>query len=184
MLLLTDWAGQDDCAGWLISEKLEGCRAYWDGSALWTRGGFAVNAPSWFTAGLPAGVHLDGELWAGRGQLTAARLACQHGRFESDVRFMVFDSPGTRRTWPQRMAAARRAIESAPHASAVSFQPCRGVDHLSAVYFKILANGGEGIVLRHPSATGYGPGRSRLALRIKPGIAHEHLLYERAEVFA
>jgi len=180
MTLLRDWSGED-CAGWLISEKLDGCRAYWDGAALWTRDGNRIPAPSWFTAGFPAWP-LDGELWAGRGQLETARLAAQWGKFAPGIAYRVFDCPTAPGTWIERMAAAQWAILDAPHASAVSFQPCRGVDHLSAEYFRLTAAGAEGVVLRQPTATGYGPGRSRHALRIKPGIAHEHLLYERVSL--
>ena len=54
-----------------VSEKYDGVRGYWDGAALWTRGGERVVAPAWFTAPLPR-VPLDGELWAGRGRFALA----------------------------------------------------------------------------------------------------------------
>jgi ornithine carbamoyltransferase len=55
-----------DPAGYLVSEKLDGARALWDGAHLRFRGGGLVAAPAWFTAALPPQA-LDGELWAGRG---------------------------------------------------------------------------------------------------------------------
>ena len=181
--LLEDWRAEDP-AGWLLSQKYDGIRAVWSSGSLWTRDGNQIPAPAWFTAGLPAGVHLDGELWAGRGQLETARLAAQWGKFAPGIAFMVFDCPTAPGTWIERMAAAQWAILDAPHADMVSVSPCDGLDDLSDQYFRLLAAGAEGVILRHPSATGYRPGRSRNALRIKPGIAHEHLLYERAEVSA
>jgi DNA ligase-1 len=84
-----DWSGQD-LAGWWISEKLHGCRAFWDGAAMWSRGGNEVRVPDAWRAALPA-IELDGELWAGRDGFTAARIATQYGRFNQAVRFMVFD---------------------------------------------------------------------------------------------
>ena len=48
-------------ADYWVSEKYDGVRGYWDGQALWTRGGERVAVPAWFTAGWP-GVPLDGEL--------------------------------------------------------------------------------------------------------------------------
>ncbi|NQW99944.1 DNA ligase, partial [bacterium] len=52
--------------GWLMSEKLDGVRALWNGRELMTRNGNVILAPGWCTSALPA-VSLDGELWAGRG---------------------------------------------------------------------------------------------------------------------
>lgn len=51
--------------GYWMSEKLDGVRAYWDGTQLISRGGNKYNAPAAFVAGLPA-YALDGELWLGR----------------------------------------------------------------------------------------------------------------------
>ena len=67
MTIGSDYHAGVDPTGWPVSEKLNGCRAYFDGSQFWTRGGNVIAAPDWFTAGLP-GVPLDGEIWAGRGR--------------------------------------------------------------------------------------------------------------------
>ena len=61
-----DWSGQD-LAGWWLSEKLHGCRAYWDGSLMWSRGGCVVAVPKHWKTSLPQ-IALDGEIWAGYGQ--------------------------------------------------------------------------------------------------------------------
>jgi len=60
-----DYLG-DDVSGWLMSEKLDGCRAYWDGGKMWSRGGKQILLPNEMLAALPAGVALDGEIHAGR----------------------------------------------------------------------------------------------------------------------
>ena len=49
--------------GWLISEKLDGIRAFWDGAKLLTRQGKIIPAPDSFIRDLPRDVALDGELW-------------------------------------------------------------------------------------------------------------------------
>jgi len=54
-------------SGWLMSEKLDGVRALWDGARLVSRNGNEFAAPAWFIAALPAGMALDGELYMGRG---------------------------------------------------------------------------------------------------------------------
>lgn len=53
--------------GWLVSEKLDGVRAYWDGQNLISRGVNQLAAPVWFTKDFPD-FALDGELWTGRVQ--------------------------------------------------------------------------------------------------------------------
>ena len=65
LLLAESWDGVLDPTGWLLSEKLDGVRAYWDGKQFLSRQGNLYHAPEWFVAGLP-NVPLDGELWLGR----------------------------------------------------------------------------------------------------------------------
>ena len=65
LLLAESWDGISDPSGWWLSEKLDGVRAYWDGSQFLSRLGNLFHAPEWFVAGLP-NTPLDGELWLGR----------------------------------------------------------------------------------------------------------------------
>ena len=51
--------------GWLMSEKLDGVRCYWNGSEMFTRNGKPFYAPDDWKARLPK-MALDGELWTGR----------------------------------------------------------------------------------------------------------------------
>ena len=55
-----------DPTGWLMSEKLDGVRAYWDGCNLYSRNGRLFSPPEWFKALLPEDMALDGELWTKR----------------------------------------------------------------------------------------------------------------------
>jgi len=161
MTLGTDYAGQDP-AGWFLSEKFDGCRAYWDGSQLWTRGGHVIKAPAWFTAGLPA-VHLDCELFAGYGNREAARLATQFGKFTPDCRLLIHDCPHAPGNWASRIRTAR----ATRHASPVAFAVCRGRSDLNNHLQAVLAKGGEGLVIRHPDAP-YTIGRTASLLKVKP----------------
>jgi DNA ligase-1 len=45
-----------------MSEKYDGARLFWDGSAFFTRQGYLINAPDSVTMAMP-NVALDGELW-------------------------------------------------------------------------------------------------------------------------
>ena len=165
MTLGRDWTGQNP-AGWLASEKLDGVRAYWDGAQLWTRGGRVIPAPRSFTNALPR-VALDGELWAGRGRFTEARVACQYGRWTPSIRFMVFDAPTAPGNWAERMAVAAVALAGCPVAMPVAFQRLDGAEHAGDVLQAVLGNGGEGLILRNPTAGGYVAGRSANVLKIK-----------------
>src|SRR4051794_15555261 len=71
LLLAESWDGAADPAGWWLSEKLDGVRAFWDGKQFWSRLGNPFHAPDWFVAGLPD-APLDGELWLGRKQFQRA----------------------------------------------------------------------------------------------------------------
>ena len=51
--------------GWLMSEKLDGVRCYWNGNKMYSRKGKKFFAPESFKARLPD-IALDGELWTKR----------------------------------------------------------------------------------------------------------------------
>lgn len=162
MTLLRDWSGRDP-SGWWMSEKFDGCRAYWDGSQFWTRGGNVINAPDWFTAGLPASP-LDGEIWMGRGTLGECSVAVRFGRFTGRETFRIFDNPAAAGTWSERMAAV---AHQCPHAQPVEFSTVESKRHLVASMKAIQRSGGEGLVIRHPAAQGYVAGRTPTALKVK-----------------
>ena len=163
MTLYGDIRDSTDPTGWLVSEKFDGCRAYWDGSQFWTRGGNAIDAPEWFTRDLPTNQHLDGEIWAGRGNFTEARCAVQYGSFTASCKFMIFDAPQARGTWSERMATVKTTAESQP----VEFYKCTGRDDLFQEMFKMQSAGGEGLVIRRDDFDGYEAKRTRKTLKVK-----------------
>ena len=57
--------GQDP-TGWLMSEKLDGIRCFWNGAQMYSRNGKLFYPPKWFTEALPKNLALDGELWTKR----------------------------------------------------------------------------------------------------------------------
>ena len=171
MTLAMDWHGTG-IAGWFVSEKLNGCRAYWDGSQFWTRGGNVVDAPRWFTRGLPK-VHLDGEIWAGRHGFETARKAVQYGDHWFDapgLEFVAFDFPGTVATWDKRVREAAKALKRSAHRAIDFFQiqpDCRDYMQLVAFLARLRPLGGEGACMRNPKVTAYETGRSPNLLRLK-----------------
>jgi DNA ligase-1 len=164
MMLGKDWDGEENLAGWHLSEKLNGCRAYWDGGQFWTRGGHIIpNIPQRILAAMPRGVHLDGEMFAGNGQLEAARLAVQFGKFTAAVRFIAFDAPQFQGAWPARVAAAKPLYRQwVPHITVA-----RDNARMVALMARVVARGGEGLVARKPGL-GYIEGPTAAMLKIKP----------------
>ena len=49
----------------MVSEKLDGVRAIWNGKKLHFRSGKLISAPDWFIENFPEQL-MDGELWMGR----------------------------------------------------------------------------------------------------------------------
>ena len=138
--------------GWLVSEKLDGVRAVWDGARLWSRNGMAFAAPEWFTAQLPAGVVLDGELFMGRGRFQAAVGAVRKkvpvdGEW-SRLRFCVFDAPEIEGGFEERLAAAAAALGECAVASVVPHRVCQGQEDLDGFFAEVCSAGGEGVMLR------------------------------------
>ena len=81
MLAQTYDPDRDDPSGWLMSEKLDGVRCYWNGSTLYTRNGIKIRVPAEWTDKLPK-IALDGELWTGRDDFhSAVTIVChkEHG---------------------------------------------------------------------------------------------------------
>lgn len=56
---------RDDPSGWLMSEKMDGVRCYWNGSTMFTRNGVKFVPPKFWVEQLP-NLALDGELWSKR----------------------------------------------------------------------------------------------------------------------
>ncbi len=159
-------------ADYLVSEKLDGVRGYWDGEKLLTRGGDRIEAPAWFTAGWP-GFPLDGELWVGRGQFSAAvsivRQKTPDDAAWRKLNFMVFDLPGHPGTFAERNEALKPVLAglALPWVRQVEQFKVASRAELRAAFDRVVKNGGEGLML-HRAASHYQAGRSDDLLKLKP----------------
>jgi DNA ligase-1 len=164
-------------ADYLVSEKYDGVRGYWDGERLLTRGGEIVHVPDWFTAGWP-NTPLDGELWAGHG-LFAQAVSTVRQQQPDDVawrsmHFMLFDLPAHPGDFAERDAALERVVAAIkqPWVRHVGQSTVRDLAELRARLTGIVKLGGEGLVL-HRRTSRYRAERSDDLLKLK--------LYEDAE---
>lgn len=165
VMLAKNWAGTDP-TGWWMSEKLDGIRAVWDGVSLTTRTGQAIHAPEWFTSSLPS-IHLDGELWIGRGkfQRTASVVRSRSAGEEwRQIRYAAFDAPAVAGGFEARQAALREAATGV--AFALGQRQCDGASDLAAELSRVTNAGGEGVMLRQPGSD-YERRRSPSLLKVK-----------------
>ena len=170
LLLAESWDGVTDPTGWLLSEKLDGVRAWWDGQQFRSRQGHRYHAPAWFTAGLPL-VPLDGELWRGRGQFAPTVSVVRRadgGAAWRALRFVVFDAPGEDGPFPARLTQVQLIMDQCrpPFAQAHPHAVCRDRAYLEAELDRVLALGGEGLMLRDPCGE-YVAGRSATLQKVK-----------------
>jgi len=170
VLLAEAWDGVVDITGWWISEKLDGVRAYWDGTQFLSRLGNTFAAPEWFTAGLP-NVPLDGELWLERKQFQKT-VSIVRRKDQTDlwkqVRYVVFDIPVLAEPFEARIEHLHRLIRehNPSYALAHDHRRCLGIAHLKEELQRVEALGGEGLMLRQPSSI-YVAGRSSTLLKVK-----------------
>lgn len=160
----TDWSGEN-LAGFVLSEKFEGCRAYWDGQQLWTRGGKIAKIPAEWAATLP-NMPLDCELYDGTDGVYRCTSALRYGKFTPSMQLVVFDAPTAQGDYIERVRAAESAIAGVACAVAVSLSVCRDNDHALELMREIQQRGGEGVMAINPQ-TPYLPGRTNRLLKVK-----------------
>lgn len=158
-----------DLARYAVSEKYDGLRGYWDGKALWTRGGHPITTPEGFTAGWPR-QPLDGELWAGRGRFEfavgTARTQVPDPQAWRAMRYMVFDLPAHPGSFRERHRALATVL-TGDRLQAVEQATVADAAALRAKLERTVRNGGEGLMLHRWDAS-YRAGRSPALLKYKP----------------
>ena len=170
LLLAQTWTNDVDLAGWWMSEKLDGVRAFWDGKRLLSRLGNVLHAPDWFIERLP-GTPLDGELWLGR-QAFQRTVSIVRRQDKSDhwkeISYLVFDAPTQEAAFEERVAFLRDALAAsqARHIQLHPHERCRDAEHLREELARVEALGGEGLMLRQPGSR-YEIGRSTTLLKVK-----------------
>ncbi|KZN42592.1 DNA ligase [Pseudoalteromonas luteoviolacea] len=166
------YAQQQPVNHYLVSEKYDGVRAVWDGKQLKTRKGNIIHAPHWFTAALP-NRWLDGELWAGYNNFAFVsslirRKVPNHENWQQ-VEYLIFDAPDLSQPFEMRYQTYKTLIESLPsmHIKVIEQHHFESKSELDLFYQKVLARGGEGVIL-HDKAAKHQSGRTAHVLKYKP----------------
>jgi len=161
-----------DPAGYLVSEKLDGVRALWDGKALRFRSGRLIAVPAWFSAKLPT-TPLDGELWIARGQFdalsgTVRKIKPVDAEWQK-VNYMVFELPAGSGDFKDRALALDSIVNTAawPQLQAIEQTAIANRATLQAKLDDVVQGGGEGLML-HLASAPVATGRSDALLKLKP----------------
>ena len=165
-----------------VSEKLDGVRAYWDGSRLISRGGHLFSAPTWFTQDFPA-VALDGELWIARERFAdvsgTVRKKIPDEEAWKQVHYWVFELPNHAGTFDQRVESIQNWANTLniPWLHAVKQNKLNNNDELFTLLNSTVQQGGEGLML-HLGSSYYHTGRSKHLLKLKPSLDAEAKVIE------
>lgn len=172
LMLAKSWQSDLNPVDYLVSEKLDGVRALWDGQALRFKSGRMIAAPAWFTAALPT-TPLDGELWLGRRSFDrlsgAVRRSVPIDAEWRELQYMIFDLPGTPGTFAERAVRMASVVghPGVPWLRVVVQTRVADRAALQSHLLDTVGDGGEGLVLHRADAV-WQPGRSDALRKLKP----------------
>lgn len=170
LFLLKTYDDNKSVVGWVMSEKLDGVRGFWDGEKLITRSGNLIHAPSWFIKNYPP-YAIDGELWTKRGDfenissIVRTRNADQRWR---QITHQIFEVPNQSGGLLDRLAILKTYLVANPN-TPIRIIPQVAISikkQLSDYLEEVVNDNGEGVVVRNPNAL-YQTGRLSSALKVK-----------------
>jgi len=170
LFLLKTYNDKLSVVGWVMSEKLDGIRGFWDGEKLISRGGGVLNPPESWTVNFP-NFAIDGELWTKRadfeGVSSIVRRKNPDSRWQK-VSFNIFEVPNQQGGILQRLKVLQDYLQQHPSKTLKIIKqiPVKSTQHLNVFLDKIIKKKGEGIVVRDPK-THYQTGRLSSALKVK-----------------
>ncbi|WGE42200.1 DNA ligase [Actinobacillus equuli] len=174
LMLLGQYRDQD-INGWVMSEKLDGVRGYWDGKQLISRQGNPLAPPNYFIKDFPP-FAVDGELFSERGKFeeisSTVRASEPKGWYK--LKLYVFDVPNADGNLFERLTKLKNYLSQhpTPYIQIIEQIPIQDKAHLMQFYQQVLDQYGEGVVVRNPN-TAYIKGRSAQILKLKPVLDEE-----------
>lgn len=164
------YEGNINLSNWLMSEKLDGVRGYWDGRRLLSKNGTSFDPPPAFIRNFPD-FEIEGEIWGGRNTFektvgVVKKIGPHEGWLE--LKFAIFDAPTAPGGFEARLnkAADWFAEHPSEFAFVIEHRAVESRKHLSKELKRIENLGGEGIILRKRGSL-YSPGRSGDILKVK-----------------
>ena len=165
LLLLKVYKDQN-ISDWVMSEKLDGVRGYWDGRHLITRGGKIIHAPKWFTKDYPP-FAIDGELWSERGDFdfvsSTVSANIPNDKKWRKITHNIFEVPNAKGNLFKRLAKVKSYENSI---KIIPQMLVKRRENMLKFLKEVEAKGGEGVVVRDQN-TPYIAKRTVKALKVK-----------------
>jgi len=176
LVLLKTYKEDMNVTGWAMSEKLDGIRAVWNGKELISRNAKPLNPPVWFTRDFPP-FALDGELWSFRGDFEhIVSIVNSHDSNISwrELKYHVFEVPEQEGGLLRRLEVLQAYLQEHPNKNIRIIKQVTIKDqaHAKAFFDEVVANKGEGVVIRDKTQKYY-TGRTSHSLKYKPFIDDE-----------
>lgn len=156
--------------GWVMSEKLDGVRGFWDGKQLLSRSGKKFNPPAWFVANYPP-FAIDGELWTRRRDfattVSIVRSKNAAARWRR-ISHQIFEVPQQAGGLLERLSVLQRYLLAHPNPAINIIEqiPITRAQQVADYLAEVVDKGGEGVVVRDPKVA-YKTGRLASALKLK-----------------
>ena len=164
------YTDQENITGWVMSEKLDGIRGYWDGIRMYTRKGIPLHPPPWFIENFPP-FSLDGELWSKRSDfefIQSVVLDQTPGEGWEHITYNIFEVPNEKGDFLFRLNRARTWFEAHKntHARIIPQIRIKEKSDMEEFLKEIESMEGEGVILKNPDIS-YHTGRSPHILKVK-----------------
>lgn len=161
---------EQNISGWLMSEKLDGIRGYWNGKEFYSKNGNLLHVPKWFTVNFPP-FKLDGELWSKRDDFSFIQSTVlddiPSNNWEQ-ITYNIFEVPDAQGDFQTRLQKAKEwfEIHPNPHINIIKQIVCKDEQQLQNYLNEIIALRGEGVVIKDGKEP-YHTGRSQYILKVK-----------------
>ncbi|CWW82382.1 DNA ligase [Haemophilus influenzae] len=168
-LMLLHTYNNQPIEGWVMSEKLDGVRGYWNGKQLLTRQGQPLSPPAYFVKDFPP-FAIDGELFSERNHFE--EISSITKSFKGDgwekLKLYVFDVPDAEGNLFERLAKLKAYLLEHPttYIEIIEQIPVKDKTHLYQFLAQVENLQGEGVVVRNPNAP-YERKRSSQILKLK-----------------
>lgn len=162
--------GNENINGWVMSEKLDGIRGYWNGKELLTRKGKKIYTPKWFIKNLPT-FELDGELWTKRNDFETIQNIIMDKTPSKDwknITYNIFEVPNTKGDFKSRLKKAKLWFKKHQnnHVKIIKQIRIENKEHLNKFLNSVISKKGEGVIIKNPNEE-YHSGRSQHMLKLK-----------------
>jgi DNA ligase-1 len=169
LFLLKTYDKNIDVINWVMSEKLDGVRGFWNSQKLISRGGKVFNPPKWFVKNFPP-FAIDGELWTKQNDFEniVSIVRSKKDKGWNTIKLMVFEVPNQDGGLLDRLNILEKYLAKTPnqYIEIIKQTPIKTKSQMNDFLEAVINKKGEGVVVRNPN-TAYKTGRLSSALKVK-----------------